>query len=101
MTYEPDFIASANYYRNYLDRSSAEVFQNTINDYYGKEDLQKMVLDKYIILNHFYDILFPLIMCLYLFKTEIARQMIKNGIVKLCLCNVMHAKFTNGCRNTL
>lgn len=103
--YKPDFIASSNYYRNYADGSCAEVFQNTVDDYYGKEAFEEMVLEKYITLDNFYDTLFPLTMCLYLFKTEIARQIIKKwdskiklsedyAFVTLCLLNAETAAVT-------
>lgn len=105
ITYEPDFVASSNYYRNYADGSFVEVFQNTVDGYYGKESFEKMVLNKYITLDHFYDTRFPLTMCLYLFRTDIARKITEKwdsrikisedyAFVTLCLLNAATAAVT-------
>ena len=75
--YEPDVIASTNYYRNYANGDEREVFHNSKEGYWKYDEFEKEVLEGFVSTSEFYSTEFPITMCTYAFKIQKARYFIE------------------------
>ena len=73
--YEPDIIMAKNYYRDYENGNSNEIYHSAEEGFWKADEIEKDILTGFLNTSKFYDSRFPTSICFYLFKSDLLKKL--------------------------